>query len=321
MVPINLPDNTLTRMNEALEAQHVSEQRGYIGASSIGAACERRIWNQFHWVNAEKMTAKSLKAIADGHYSEEIMAGRLRLVDGISLHTHQENGKQFGFEDGHIRGHLDGIMQGLEYNPEKHVWEHKCVNVEKFGKLLKLKVHDEPNALLEWDEIYYAQAQLYMHYFNIMWHYLTVCTPGSRDETSCITAYNAEAANHYIDKAKKIASADKPPPRISENAAWFQCKMCPFPDNCHGGKVAELNCRTCIHSTAIEDSKWVCELHTQELSYEAQKTGCKDHLFNPGLMPGTQTDAGDGWIEYKLNNGNIIRNQNATVTSLPTAGG
>ena len=321
MVPINLPDNTLTRMNEALEAQHVSEQRGYIGASSIGAACERRIWNQFHWVNTEKMTAKSLKAIADGHHSEEIMAGRLRLVRGIALHTHQEDGKQFGFEDGHIRGHLDGIMQGLEYNPEKHVWEHKCVNVEKFGKLLKLKVHDEPNALLEWDEIYYAQAQLYMHYFNIMWHYLTVCTPGSRDETSCITAYNAEAANHYIDKAKKIASADKPPPRISENAAWFQCKMCPFPDNCHGGKVAELNCRTCVHSTAIENSKWVCELHTQELSYEAQKTGCKDHLFNPGLMPGTQTDAGDGWIEYKLNNGNIIRNQNATVTSLPTAGG
>jgi hypothetical protein len=27
-------------------------------------------------------------------------------------------------------------------------------------------------------------------------------------------------------------------------------------------------------------------------------------LHNPGLMPGTQTDAGEGWIEYKLNNGN-----------------
>jgi hypothetical protein len=62
----------------------------------------------------------------------------------------------------------------------------------------------------------------------------------------------------------------------------------------------------------------MCELHKQELSREVQKSGCKDHLYNPGLMPGTQTDAGEGWIEYKLNDGNIIRNQNATVTSLPT---
>ena len=316
MVPITLPDPTLMRMNDALEQQYVSEQRGYIGASSIGAACERRIWNSFHWVNSEKMTAKSLKAIADGHHSEELMASRLRLVDGISLHTHQENGEQFGFEDGHIRGHLDGIIFGLEHSSEQHVWEHKCVNVEKFEKLIKLKNKDESRALLEWDEIYFAQAQLYMHYFNIKWHYLTVCTPGSRDETACFTPFNQDAANHYIERANRIVSADKPPPRISENAAWFQCKMCPFPENCHGGKTPTTNCRTCVHSTSTKDGKWICELHNQTLSREVQKSGCKDHLYNPGLMPGTQTDAGEGWIEYKLNDGNIIRNQNATVTTL-----
>ena len=318
MVPISLPDPTLMRMNDAMEQQYTSDQRGYIGASSIGSACERRIWNQFHWVNAEKMTAKSLKAIADGHNSEEVMASRLRLVDGISLHTHQENGEQFGFEDGHIRGHLDGIIFGLEHSPEQHVWEHKCVNVEKFEKLIKLKVKDETCALMEWDEIYFAQAQLYMHYFNIKWHYLTVCTPGSRDDTACFTALNPDAAKHYIDRANKIVSADKPPPRISESAAWFQCKWCPFTENCHGGKIPTPNCRTCVHSTSAENGKWMCELHKQELSREVQKSGCKDHLYNPGLMPGTQTDAGEGWIEYKLNDGNIIRNQNATVTSLPT---
>ena len=317
MVTINLPDPTLMYMNRALEQQYVSEQRGYIGASSIGAACERRIWNQFHWVNAEKMTAKSLKAIADGHHSEELMASRLRLVDGISLQTHQESGEQFGFEDGHIRGHLDGIIFGLEHSPEQHVWEHKCVNVEKFEKLIKLKNKDESRALLEWDEIYFAQAQLYMHYFNIDWHYLTVCTPGSRDETACFTPFNQDAANHYIERANRIVSADKPPPRISENAAWFQCKMCPFPENCHEGKTPTTNCRTCVHSTSTKDGKWICELHNQTLSREVQKSGCKDHLYNPGLMPGTQTDAGEGWIEYKLNDGNIIRNQNATVTTLP----
>lgn len=321
MVPITLPDSTLLRMNEALEKQYVSEQRGYIGASAIGSPCDRRIWNQFHWVDKEKMSAKSLKAIADGHYSEAVMADRLRLVDGISLHTHQENGEQFGFEDGHIRGHLDGIIFGLEHSPEEHVWEHKCVNVEKFEKLLKLKVKDETRALLEWDEIYFAQAQLYMHYFEMKWHYLTVCTPGSRDETACFTAFNPAAANHYIERANKIVLADKPPPRISESASWFQCKWCPFTDNCHGEKTPAVNCRTCIHSTSTQHGKWMCELHGKELDDKVQRSGCKDHLHNPGLMPGTQTDAGDGWIEYKLNNGTTIRNQNATVTTIPTTGG
>ena len=321
MVPITLPDPTLMRMNDALEQQHVSEQRGYIGASSIGSPCDRRIWNQFHWVDKEKMSAKSLKAIADGHHSEGVMAERLRLVDGISLITHQENGEQFGFEDGHIRGHLDGVIFGLEHSPEEHVWEHKCVNVETFEKLLKLKVKDEDRALLEWDEIYFAQAQLYMHYYNIKWHYLTVCTPGSRNETACFTAYNPDAANHYIERANKIVSADKPPPRISESASWFQCKWCPFTDNCHGEKPPAMNCRTCVHSTSTQQGTWVCELHHKELDKEVQKSGCKDHLHNPGLMPGTQTDAGDGWIEYKLNNGTTIRNQNATVTTLPATGG
>jgi hypothetical protein len=321
MVPITLPDQTLMRMNEAMERQYVSEQRGYIGASAIGSPCDRRIWNQFHWVDAEKMTAKSLKAIADGHHSEELMASRLRLVPGISLHTHQENGKQLGFEDGHIRGHLDGVIFGLESSPEEHVWEHKCVNVEKFEKLLKLKVKDEARALLEWDEIYFAQAQLYMHYFGIKRHYLTVCTPGSRDETSCFTAFNPAAANHYIERANKIVLADKPPPRISESASWFQCKWCPFTDNCHGEKPPAMNCRTCVHSTSTQQGTWVCELHHKELDKEVQRSGCKDHLHNPGLMAGTQTDAGEGWIEYKLNNGTTIRNQNATVTTIPATGG
>jgi hypothetical protein len=43
--------------------------------------------------------------------------------------------------------------------------------------------------------------------------------------------------------------------------------------------------------------------------------------INPGLMPGTQTDAGEDWVEYKMNNGTTIRNQNATVTTLPKTGG
>lgn len=309
-------------MNEALEDTYESEKRSYLGASGIGTACERRLWNQFHWAGDDTFSAKSIKAIADGHYSERVMAERLRLVAGVELLTEDEDGRQFNFRDGHIRGNLDGIIGGIAHLPnEQHVWEHKCVNEVKFNKLVKLTVDDETTALYEWDEQYYAQAQIYMRYFKMRWHYLTVCAPGSRDETSCITAYDPKAAEFYRDRAIRVINADRPPPRISETAAWFQCKICPYTENCHGEQMPNMNCRTCAYSTSEIDGTWNCEFYAKELTEQEQRIGCHEHLFNPGLIPAEQIDSGDGWIDYKLPNGNVIRNENASITTISTGSG
>jgi hypothetical protein len=322
MVPVNLPDQTLATMNEMLVSNYRNERRGYLGASGIGTACERRIWNQFHWIDDDAMTARSIKAIEDGHYSEDVMAARLRLVPGLRLWTEGGDGKQFNFKDGHIRGNLDGKIKGIHRNPnDMHVWEHKCNNDKKFGVLVKLIVDNESTALFNWDETYFAQAQTYMHYLGIQWHYLTACSSGSRDEISCITAYDPAAAKHYIDRAREIIKADKPPPRISSKSSWYQCKMCPFTDNCHGDKMPLTNCRTCAYSTPLEDGSWKCELLNTLIDDEVQRSGCGKHLFNPSLVPGAQTDAGEDWVEYEMKNGTTIRNQNATVTTLSKTSG
>jgi len=319
MVAVDMPDQVLAKMNRELELRHRDEQRGYLGASGIGAECERRIWNSFHWVTKEKMEARSIKAIADGYHSEGVMSERLKMVGDIQLFTHNDDGKQFGFEDGHLRGHLDGLIEGVGQEPHKtHVWEHKCVNVDKFNKMMKAKIeHTEGGALEHWDLQYYAQAQVYMHYFQLDWHYMTICTPGSRDETSCLTAYNKDAADYYCkERPQRIINADRPPARISSNPAWFQCKMCPHGGNCHDEKLPQINCRTCSHSTPLPDGKWMCGLQTKTITVDEQKTACGEHLFNPHLMPGQQTDAGDGWIEYTLGNGKVIRNENAKVKTI-----
>lgn len=308
-------------MNDALVADYRNEKRGYLGASGIGMACERRLWNQFHWLGDEKMSPQSIKAIEDGHHSEGVMADRLRLVDGIKLKTEEFGGRQYSFVDGHIGGSLDGIITGVAHAPkETHIWEHKCINEKKFNALVKLVVDNEETALFNWDEQYFAQAQIYMHYFSLKLHYLTACMPGSRDETSCVTAYHPDAAKHYLDRARGVINSPKPPPRISESASWFQCKFCPFTDNCHGAKLPLTNCRTCAHSTALMDGTWKCELFDKILDTEVQKSGCGKHLHNPGLVNGNQTDAGDGWIEYEMKNGMTIRNQDAHVTTISTEG-
>ena len=322
MGDFKLPDQTLSAMNDALVANYHNERRGYIGASAIGGSCERRIWNAFHWVDEDTYSARSIKAITDGHHSEQVMAGRLRHTPGVSIWTEKPNGKQFDFKDGHLSGHLDGKIKGIAVDPKAmHVWEHKAVNEKKFNALVKFVVRDEDTALFEWDETYFAQAQIYMHYFQIEWHYLTCCTPGSRDETSVRTKYDASAAEHYRSRARRIVRAERPPARISESASWFACKWCPFTGNCHGDKLPLKNCRTCAHSTSAESGSWRCEKKNKELDEYDQREGCEQHLFNPGLVPGEQTDAGDDWIEYRLRSGTAIRNQNAEVTTIPTAGG
>jgi len=36
------------------------------------------------------------------------------------------------------------------------------------------------------------------------------------------------------------------------------------------------------------------------LTDSMQRKGCDDHLFHPDLVPGEQTDYGEGWVEYTL---------------------
>jgi hypothetical protein len=239
------------------------------------------------------------------------MAERLRLVKGVSLWTVGPDKKQFSFRKGHLGGSLDGIIKGVgRHTSEYHVWENKCCNIEKFNLLQKLKVDlGEGNALEKWDPTYFAQAQVYMYNFDIEYHYMTVCSPGSRNETSCITTLNPVAGKYYSEElVKEIVTAERPPSRISNNPAWFTCKFCDFHSVCHEAKIPEKNCRTCIHSTPTMDGKWTCTLYEKDLDDNAQRIGCDNHLFNPGLMAGTQTDAGDGWIEYAHPTGMVVRN-------------
>ena len=217
-------------------------RRSYLGASQIGEECERKLWYSIQpGLPREAWNALTLRRFEDGHRVEDVMAARLRLVPGIELHTHDDNGEQFGFRDldGKFRGHADGFIRGLLQAPETPaVWEHKAVNDKKFAELGKLKdKHGEKEALAKWDHVYYAQAVVYMHYFDMTRHYLTVTTPGARDHQSCRTNANPVMAEALREKAKRIINAKSPPARISERAEFYKCKWCSYKEVCHATSV------------------------------------------------------------------------------------
>lgn len=320
-------DPTLAALDAVIESANDSRPRPYLGASQIGQPCSRALWFSFRWTTQRHIPAAGLRRIQDGFRGEAVLIDWLRKVPDIELWTvdpeNEEN--QIGIVDcgGHFRGHLDGVIQGLKQAPKTpHVWESKICNESKFNKLRKLITEKgEKNALKEWDETYYAQAQVYMRGTELTRHYLTVATPGCRDIVSCRTAYNKTDADALIKKAETIIAAERPPLKISETPAWYQCKFCDHTALCHGQAMPAVNCRTCAHSTALltGDAAWQCEHHHKPLDIAAQHAACPNHVWHPDLLANHAEAIGanpkTGAITFKRKDGTTVEiGLNATAS-------
>jgi hypothetical protein len=285
-------DPTLEAAMKALEAKEGG--RGHsrrVGGSSVGHECLRRGWYSFRWTSPSVMTSTGLLAINDGHRGEIVLADLLKAVPGIELWTETEKpGEQINFElvEGHFVGKLDGVILGLLQAPKTaHVWEAKVVNIKKVEKLKKDVIKfGEKHALEQWDAVYFAQAQMYMHGMGLTRHYLTVASPGVREIISVRTDYQPKMAQVFEGRAKSIVYGTRAPSRISNDPAFFGCKFCDHGETCHGQRIPDVSCRTCAHSTPKPGGYWVCELHGVETDYETQQAACRKHRFHPDLVPG-----------------------------------
>ncbi len=318
---VALPDptaRTLSALDAAMEAAQDNTPRAYLGLSQIGAACERALWYGFRWAAQRKMPASALRAIADGHAGEDVMATRLRMVPGVELHTADPStGQQFGLETlaGHVRGHMDGAINGVLEAPKTwHVWEHKQVNLDKFKKLQKLIAeHGEKATLAKWDAVYFGQAICYMGLSGMTRHFLTVGSPGGRDYVTVRTEFDQAALDRFMDRARRVIEAAEPPARISDDPAWHECKWCTFYSVCHQKAAPELNCRTCAHSTpdlSGTGGTWRCESHRRVIPIATQRKGCERHLFVPPLLQaiGDPVDGDTDRVVYRTAAGPTLTN-------------
>lgn len=305
-------DPTLAAVDSALEDCQEKRDSNGIGMGAIGRECERQIWYDFRWISEIRHNAETLKKFADGHHGEDLMAKRLRLVDGITLITEDpETGRQYRWQDfgGHFIGYMDGAILGLIQAAKTwHVWEHKETAEKKFAKLMKLRAElGEKNALKAWDPVYYAQGQLYMHYSGMDRHYLTASTPGGRNQTSVRTDADPAEALRLVAKANRIIKFDYPPERISTDPSFYLCKWCSHASACHDHQGMRATCRSCLHVTPESDGSWSCARWGKALSYNEQQSACEAHLFIPDLVGGQRVDAGEDWVSYRMPDGSIWR--------------
>ena len=294
-------DKTLKACDDALVAAQFDEKpRPYLGASSIGEACSRKLWYRYRWVK-EIFSAETLKMFRDGHITEQTVIEQLKLKFPVT-----ETQWAFSDIDNHFAGHIDGQIENLIEAPKTpHVLEIKATKEKKFNELKKAKLElGEKLAMRKWNPQYYAQIILYMFYKKLTRAIHVVATPGARDWVSVRTEADNNFAKSLIEKARRIIYANDAPEGISRDPAFFDCRYCGMHDVCHNKKLPERNCRTCVHSSPVADGKWTCQLYG-EIDYEKQLVGCPSHAYLPSFINGEVVSATETSVTYKMKSGEL----------------
>jgi hypothetical protein len=223
-----------------IEKHRSQEKRNYLGASMLGDECIRKIQLQYmkHGID---VPVQNLRTFAIGHCLEDLIAEWMILA-GFDLKTRDENGEQFGFSvaDGKIAGHVDGIIfAGPDFCRYPLLWECKTLNNKSWNDTQK-------RGVLVSKPIYFSQVQLYMAYLGLEEN-PCVFTALNKDTSELyheLIVFDAEAAQRYSDRAVQIIKATENNellPCISNDSAFYRCKMCGFRNQCFKKMEAECD--------------------------------------------------------------------------------
>lgn len=223
-------------MNRALEtARDATPAREYLGASRLGAACERQL--QYEYAKApvdhgKGFSGRLLRIFERGHRTEDMVIRWLRLA-GFTLKTEDADGHQFGFSvaNGRMRGHVDGVLiggpDGFAYPA---LWENKCLGAKSWRDVEKHK-------LAVSKPIYTAQIALYQSYLSLYEHpaLFTAVNADTMEIYAELIPFDASLAQRMSDRAARVIQATEVSellPRSYNDSAHFECKFCAWAERC-----------------------------------------------------------------------------------------
>ena len=213
------------------------KRRTYVGASSIGSPCERKIQYEFMGLPHDegwRFSARTLRIFQRGHMMES--AAAVWLVDaGFRLTQTGKDGKPLGFSvaGGSFAGHVDRVVTGgplpLEY---PFIWEHKALGSKSWKAI-------ESKGLAKAKAEYADQVAIYQAYLGLT-------APALFMATNCDTM---ELHLEFVpfDKARAQAASDRAVaiiqdsragalrPRCTDDRTYYACSDCPFKGRCWGG--------------------------------------------------------------------------------------
>ena len=300
MPPLPPPNQpTVDAIYQWHERRQRSGGRGHLGASQIGAPCERALWYGFRWALKVKHAGRLLRLFETGQLAEQRFVAELRAV-GVEVHEiNPDTGAQFSVSScrGHFGGSMDGVALGLLEAPKTwHVLEFKTHSAKSFAALKKDGVEKSKPE-------HAAQMQVYMHLAGLERAFYLAVDKNTDELYSERLHHDEAAALRLLAKASRIIDAAEPPGRISEDPAFYLCRWCAYQDICHGTEFAARTCRTCLHSTPVDQGQWDCARWGKVLTDQEQRDGCGAQKFIPALVPGEQVDVRDDAVIYRMPDG------------------
>lgn len=221
--------------NAIVTGEQKRERRKYIGASSIGDECQRKI--QYRYLNYpidpdKEFSARTLRIFQFGHSIEDYAAKWIKDA-GFDLRTEDKQGEQFGFAiaNGEIRGHIDGVIcDGPVAMGYPALWENKSANDKKFQAFVRMGVAKA-------NPTYATQIALYQTYMDLTENpaLFTVVNKNTSEIYYELVPYNAPLAQEASDRAVNILTAAKAGdilPRIAQTKDFFLCKFCEYRETC-----------------------------------------------------------------------------------------
>lgn len=303
---MKIPPRTHSTINAINDTMPNGKPRLHFGISGLGNPCDRWLWINFRWAVIQKFSGRMLRLFRRGQDEEDVMIADLRRagVDIINCGKHQQF-LNFGC---HIGGSPDGlILSGLVESPRKvHVAEFKTHGDKSFRDL-------EKKGVKESKPMHHTQMNCYMygHGLEMVNGKLTYI-----DKKAVHDAYyhavNKNDDHLYGERVKLdtlkaetdlargkriVLNPRMPEPMTGASPDWYKCQWCPAYDLCFGNKKPEVNCRTCIHSTPMENSTWFCERYNDTIpqDVDVQLAGCRAHVIHPDLVPDMKFQEYDQW--------------------------
>jgi hypothetical protein len=274
MATMPQPQHSTARAIYRLHEDKRGSARPYLGASEAGHSCARRLWLSFRHAARESFDGRMLRLFETGNVEELRVLAELEGI-GIRLEGLQEEVSRFG---GHFMGHCDGIGLGFpEAAKTWHLIEVKTHNAKSFAALLKDGVRKSK-------PMHWAQVQIYMGELGLeRCMYIAVNKDTDEIHVERIEFDKAEHAR-LINRVTEVIFANEPPLKISEDAGWYECRVCPFHTLCHGEAIPEPNCRTCAHSTPTPEGGWHCAHWSDRIPADGVESGCDEHRFIPAVV-------------------------------------
>jgi hypothetical protein len=282
-----LQGEIIPKLKDAFNADEEDGFRSHLGASRIGAECQRAIWYGWRWSAGDKpmgkkwesakmALARMIRLWNRGHLEEGRFMALMALI-GVQIYQYDAEGNQFrvGWFGGHFGGSGDGILVGVPDLPSGTpcLGEFKTHGLKTFTELTA-----SGDGVRAAKPEHYDQMQTYMHGFKLLWAlYLAVCK--DTDEIYAeIIPYDERHAAGLIYRAQAIVFGYSPPARIrNASPSFFTCKMCSFREVCYHTAEPLRNCRTCQAAVVVEDGRWGCQKRQVVLSKEIQKVGCEQY--------------------------------------------